>query len=193
MQIAKYQKEKIILTDVDGCLVDWNISFHSWMQSQNHERKMPTARMIEDQYELPMAEVRKLIRTFNDSNEIANLPSFLDANTYIKKLYDLDYRFICITSIGNNDTVKKNRIKNLTSLFGKDAFLDFVFLKTYEPKDEVLKDYKDRGSYWIEDSRSQYLAGLNQGLISFHLTVTPEFDDSVLSWKEIYKKIVEKK
>lgn len=190
MQTAKYQKEKIILTDIDGCVLDWNLSFHDWMKSKNVNRLNNTSAMIEDQYDLPVSEVRSLIREFNNSDNISKLPSFLDAEIYLKKLYNLNYRFICITSIGNTETIKENRIKNLKNLFGNTMFLEFVFLKTYESKETVLLEYCNKGLYWIEDSRSQYEIGRNLGLVSFHLDVLQKNNDSVSSWEEIYKKII---
>ena len=29
-------QEKIILTDIDGCVLDWEFAFHQWMEHHGH-------------------------------------------------------------------------------------------------------------------------------------------------------------
>ena len=82
----KYQK--IILSDVDGVLLDWEWAFNVWMQEHGFE--------LTDgyQYEYDMAtrygiskeQVRKLIRTFNESAAIGFIPVLRDAMYWVKQL-----------------------------------------------------------------------------------------------------------
>jgi len=180
-----YSKEKTILTDVDGCLVDWVTIFHSWMKSNGHCRIKNNASLIEQQYNLTDKQVRMLITEFNKTDNIASLPAFDDSVLYVKKLTELGYKFICITSIGLDTDIKNNRITNLVDLFGKNTFLDFIFLKTHQSKTDILKKYKDAGLYWIEDNIDQYNAGVQVGLKSFYLNK----NSLTNSWKEIYSRI----
>jgi len=190
VQIVKYPKEKIILTDVDGCLVDWNTPFHTWMKENGHDRVLTNATSIEEQYSLPVLETRKLIKEFSNNDVISILQPLNDSKKYVNKLFNLGYRFISISSISLKDSVKNNRIKNLKTLFGNETFIDFVFLNTYESKNEILFQYKDVGKYWIEDNYKQYRAGLDVGLISFYLTETSRDENSLKSWSEIYSRIL---
>lgn len=184
MQIVKYPKEKIILTDVDGCLLDWNTEFHCWMENKGYN-KMTNATMIEDQYNIAVSDVRKFITEFNNSESIQHLPVFLDADYYVEKLKMLGYKFICITSIGTNENIKQNRIKNLQNLFGEKTFLDFVFLATYADKKEILEKYKNIGKYWVEDNYKQFCIGKELGLESFYLNN----ESNTNTWKQIYGEI----
>jgi len=183
--MQKNPKEKIILTDVDGCLVDWNLVFRSWMNSNGYSSIKTNTGLIEDQYSLPTKQVRMLITEFNKTDNIASLPAFDDSVLYVKKLTELGYKFICITSIGLDTDIKNNRITNLVDLFGKNTFLDFIFLKTHQSKTDILKKYKDAGLYWIEDNIDQYNAGVQVGLKSFYLNK----NSLTNSWKEIYSRI----
>ena len=97
--MQKNPKEKTILTDVDGCLVDWNLVFRSWMNSNGYSSIKTNTGLIEDQYSLPTKQVRMLITEFNKTDNIASLPAFDDSVLYVKKLTELGYKFICITSI----------------------------------------------------------------------------------------------
>jgi len=183
--MQKNPKEKTILTDVDGCLVDWNLVFRSWMNSNGYSSIKTNTGLIEDQYSLPTKQVRMLITEFNKTDNIASLPAFDDSVLYVKKLTELGYKFICITSIGLDTDIKNNRITNLIDLFGKNTFLDFIFLKTHQSKTDILKKYKDAGLYWIEDNIDQYNAGVQVGLKSFYLNK----NSLTTSWKEIYSRI----
>lgn len=147
---------------------------------------MANSTMIEDQYNIAVSDIRKLITEFNNSESIRHLPVFLDAEYYVKKLKILGYKFICITSIGTTENIKKNRIKNLQKIFGEKTFLDFVFLSTYADKKEILEKYKNIGKYWIEDNYKQFCAGEELGLESFYLNK----ESSTNTWKQIYNEII---
>ena len=95
---------------------------------------------LESQYDLDQSVVRKHIREFNQSNCIENLVSIEDAVYYMQELKKLNYKFVCITSLSHDNSIQERRLKNFEKLFGKDFFEDIIFLDTYSPKDDMLKN-----------------------------------------------------
>jgi uncharacterized HAD superfamily protein len=81
-------------------------------------------------------------------------------------------------------------------MFGPTVFEKYVYLDTGADKDEVLKQYRDTGCYWIEDKWTNAQAGTNVGLRSLLMTHDHnelyEQDDiiRVENWREIYERIV---
>lgn len=187
--------KKIILTDCDGVLTNWEYAFGVWMESHGHE-------MIENgnfiynvakRYGLTPEEGNKMTRFFNESASIGFLPALRDAEHYVKLLGNLGYRFHCITSLSKDTNAQCLRTKNLQKLFG-DVFEKFIYLDTGEDKDAVLEQYRDTGLYWIEDKPTNAELGLRLGLKSLvmehafnlHYEGNAPF---VKNWKEIYETV----
>ena len=129
----KYQK--IILTDVDGVLLDWEWAFNVWMQEHGfeltdgyqYEYDMAT------RYDISKEQVRKLIRTFNESAAIGFLPVLRDAMYWVKRLHEQHgYTFHAITSLSLNENAGKLREMNLEKMFLKGNPIFFLFEKFYK-------------------------------------------------------------
>lgn len=188
------KNKSIILSDVDGCLVDWENAFSKWMDEQGFKITLNNHKAtynLGDRYGLDHNEKMVLVRTFNESPSIGNLEPHRDAVKYIAKLnLEHGYRFHAITSMSDNKYAQQLRIRNLEKLFGK-VFDEFIFLETGGDKDHVLEAYCDSGLYWIEDKPENCLAGINVGLkglimehgFNMHSNVAPR----IKNWQHFYE------
>jgi hypothetical protein len=190
--------KKLILTDIDGCVLDWEWAFNVWMQEHGFE-EVPGSKLNYDmsvRYGIPREQVVKLIRIFNESAAIGFLPAQRDAMFYVKRLHEEHgFRFHAITSLSLDPNAQKLREMNLHKLFGKTAFERIVCLDTGAHKDEVLEEYEGTGCYWIEDkwenAEAGYKAGLNC-LVLEHGHNMHEYhpDIKILkNWREIFEHI----
>jgi FMN phosphatase YigB (HAD superfamily) len=180
----------IILIDCDGVILDWEDGFHTYMQSLGYFKNNATG-FLESQYDLDCSVVRTHIRNFNQSNSIEDLTTIDNAIHYMQELKKHNYKFICITSFSLDKSIQKRRLKNLKKLFGKDFFEDVIFLDTYKPKDDVLKNYANTGYWWIEDNISNAIVGKSLGLKSILFRNNAEGLLSASTWKDLYWKIIE--
>jgi hypothetical protein len=192
--------KKLILTDADGVLLDWEWAFNVWMQEHGFE-EVPGSKLNYDmsmRYGIPKEQVKKLIRIFNESAAIGFLPALRDAMYYVKRLHEEHgFRFHCITSLSLDPNAQKLREMNLNKLFGTSAFERIVCLDTGADKEEALEEYEGTGCYWLEDkienAEAGYRAGLRSLLVEhghnmhhYHEGIT-----TVKNWKEIYQLITD--
>jgi FMN phosphatase YigB (HAD superfamily) len=92
-------KNKTILTDCDGVLLDWEYAYGSWMHRHGYEVVHEGIYDMSEKYGLVKSESKKLIRMFNESASIRKLPPLRDAIKYVKKLHEEHgYVFHAITS-----------------------------------------------------------------------------------------------
>jgi FMN phosphatase YigB (HAD superfamily) len=188
-------KNKLILTDADGVLFDWEYSFDQWMKRHGYTIKQTGNYLMDVKYGLEKKETKRLIRMFNESAWIRKLPPLRDAIHYVKKLHqEHGYIFHCITSLSNDDYSQHLRTKNLREMFGDTVFEKYVYLDTGADKDEVLVPYKDSGCYWIEDKPENVDVGINLGLdgILVHHVHNQDYMGNahrVRTWKDIYELI----
>ena len=198
---SKYKNlKKLILTDADGVLLDWEWAFNVWMQEHGFE-EVPGSKLNYDmsmRYGIPKEQVKKLIRLFNESAAIGFLPALRDAMYYVKRLHEEHgFRFHCITSLSLDPNAQKLREMNLNKLFGTSAFERIVCLDTGADKEEALEEYEGTGCYWLVDKPENAIAGYRAGLRSllvehghnmhhYHEGIT-----IVKNWKEIYQLITD--
>ena len=190
------KKDKIILTDCDGVVLDWEEGFSIWMEHHGHSKVegYQYVYSIGDRYGLTKEQGNKLVKQFNESAAIGFLPPLRDAQYFVKKLHEQhQYKFICITSLSLDPYAKYLRERNLKKLMG-DAFIDVVCLDTGADKDEILKQYGELypGAYWIEDKPENVdwgiEAGLNGILVEHGHNLDYKGDATVVkNWEQIYK------
>lgn len=191
------ERDKVILTDCDGVLLNWEYAFITWMYRHGYT-EVENGRVfydIGDRYGIPKDEKTRLIKFFNESSAIGFLPPLRDAMYYVDKLHrEHGFIFHCITSLSLEPTAQELRTANLKKLFGETVFEKFIYLDTGADKDKALAPYKDTGYLWLEDKVENAQLGMKLGLDSLliehghnmHITDIP----LMKNWKEVYEYVV---
>jgi len=195
------KKDKIILTDCDGVILDWEEGFSVWMEHHGHEKVEGYQYLynIGQRYGMSSEAGNKLVKQFNESAAIGFLPPLRDAQFFVKKLHEQhQYKFIAITSLSLDPYAKYLRERNLKKLFG-DAFIEVICLDTGADKDTILQEYGENypGNYWIEDKPENVDWGLDAGLKGILVEHGHNMDYNgnatiVKNWEEIYNMITHK-
>ena len=192
-------KEKVILTDCDGVLLDWSYSFTQWMSRHGYEARdgFETNYAMAQRYGIDVQEAKKLIRMFNESASIRKVPPLRDAIKYVRKLHEEHgYVFHLITSMTNDQYAQQLRVKNLIEVFGPSVFEKYVFLDCGADKDEALYKYKDTECWWIEDKIANAEEGLKVGLNPLLMNHDHNRDyegpiEKVYSWRDVYNTVLQ--
>lgn len=188
-------KNKTILTDCDGVLLDWEYAFDAWMCRHGYKVVQEGCYQMDIKYGLERNECKRLIRMFNESAWVRKMPPLRDAIKYVKKLHqEHGYVFHAITSLSNDQYAQHLRTKNLRELFGDSVFETYVYLDTGADKDEALADYEGTGCVWVEDKPENADLGVSLGLDTFlvahdHNSAYTGGATRVKGWKEIYEYI----
>ena len=192
------RKNKVILTDIDGVVLDWEEGFNVWMQHHGHElvEGYQFQYNVGLRYGMTREQGNKLVKQFNESAAIGFLPPLRDAQWYINLLHEKHgYKFIALTSLSLDPYAKELRVRNLKKLMG-DSFMEVICLDTGADKDEILAEYgaKYPGNYWIEDKPENLKAGTNVGLkgilIEHGHNMNEEVDGKIVkNWEELYSYI----
>lgn len=190
---------KLILTDADGVLLDWEWAFRVWMLEHGHTFNNEG----KDQYNLhhhyvgtTKEDIKKLVKIFNESAAIGFLPALRDSVHYVKRLHEEHgYQFRVITSLSLDKNAGKLREMNLRKLFG-DAIESVICLDTGADKDEALAPYQNSGMWWIEDKPANADCGHNLGLKCILVEHGHNMHhacnyDIAKGWKQIYDIILE--
>ena len=192
---------KIILTDADGVLLNWEYAFCTWMEQHDYKqiKNGNWEYDIATRFNITKEEAKAKVKIFNESAAIGFLPALRDAMYYVKRLHEEHgYTFHCITSLSLDPSAYKLRKMNLEKLFGPTAFTKLVCLDTGAEKDEYLDEhYADEEYYWIEDKMENAIAGLQVGLkpiliehgFNMHLSI-PVGMKKCVNWKEVYEHII---
>ena len=190
-------EQKLILTDVDGVLLDWVSGFNNWMDARGWQR-VPDYEYhytIENWYHISHDHAMELVATYNASAAIGFLPSYKDSHKYVKKLNEeFGFRFVAITAFGRDKYAIRLRKMNLEKVFGK-VFDDFVFVDILHSKQDVLNCYEP--AIWLEDKPS----AAEEGKVAGHRTYLFEHGHNghmqttdgitrVHTWKEVYESII---
>ena len=169
--------DRIILTDVDGVLLEWEYHFTQWMLQRNYydaqEQRVYPYKLLPDKqntYEmadrfgLSITEIRKEIREFNKSAWMGTQCPMPDSQTWVKLLAAEGWTFIPITSQTSDIPAQELRKKRLGELFGDHIFKNYHILDTGSDKDSVLAEFHNTGLYFIEDKPKNALTGLKYGV-----------------------------
>jgi len=189
-------RDKVILVDADGVMLDWQYAFTSWMLRHGHKEVRTDVYCMATRYGMTKKEMNFLIRVFNESSAIYNIPPHLDAIKYIKKLHsEQGFIFHCISSLSNEYTAQYLRTKNLKNLFGDTVFEKFIYLDTGADKHEVLKQYENTGCVWVEDKAENADVGISLGLDSLLMYHNFNHDYEgdakvVMNWSNIYDHVM---
>ena len=83
-------KPKLIVTDCDGVLCNWEWAFALWMEEHGHDivPEHSKAYEMDLKYNISKKESMQRIRLFNESAAIGFLPALRDAAYYVKLLHE---------------------------------------------------------------------------------------------------------
>jgi len=158
-------KEKLILTDCDGVLLEWNTAFEAYMVDAGYERIPNTDQHynLSWRFDATFEQVRELVTQFNESPDISQLHPLPGAKETVDRLHKLGFRFICITSLSDDPMAKQYRTHNLMHEFG-NVFDDLICLPVGESKGHILEKWGGSGLFWLEDHFMNAEAGHEVGL-----------------------------
>lgn len=184
--------DKIILTDVDGVLLNWHSMFRRWMSEQGFvEDTESRCYSLAKKYKMEDASMAAMVRQFNKSAAVGFCPPERDAMHYVRRLGERGYKFIAITAMGGDRYSEQLRIQNLERVFGH-VFINHHFVDLNASKDHVLELFHGSEYWWIEDKLSNAEAGLKYGLrpilIRHDHNSHCDSDDILIvdSWKEAF-------
>ena len=199
---------RIILTDVDGVLLEWENHFTKWMVSRGHKLKED----YKSEYDMGKRfifysnvfnedpnYIKLAIREFNKSAWMATQPPMPESQTWVKLLHAEGWTFIPISSQTSDIPAQEIRKRRLEELFGEYAFYNFHILETGQEKDDVLAEFHGTNLWWIEDKWTNALAGLKYGLKPLFIDHPYNREYShpditrVNNWRDIHKIVTGKK
>lgn len=194
---SKYSKDKVILTDCDGVLLDWGHSFFQWMLARGHTPVEGAEKLykIDEVFGMSQNITKPLVRQFNESAWMKDLTPFRDAVKYVRKLHEEHgFVFHCITSMSNDVKACQLRKENLEKIFGKGVFEVLNCLDCGADKDDALEPYRDSELWWIEDKPANADLGVELGLNSILLAHGHNvgYNGSAvraMNWREVYETI----
>ena len=188
---------KRILVDGDGVLLNWEYAFHIWLDHHGHDPVVVDQGLfykVADQYGLEDEKVIRLVKNFNESASIGFLPPLRDAMQCVKALHDdHGYKFHVISSVSDDENVKRLRKLNLEKLFGAETFEHIECLPIGANKKAYLINFVNSGDYWIEDNIQNAEDGQTFGLKSllmehgYNMNYKNPCIPLVKNWEEIYK------
>jgi len=188
--------KKILLTDIDGCVVKWNKAFDTFMTTLGfHKTPNETSYNMAKRYsDVPEDVVLDCLHLFNVSGHICNLEPLPDAVEYLNKFADDGYQIIGITSIGTHELTQHHRNVNINRNF-HHVFSEVIHLETGSHKRDVLTHWKDSGCYWVEDflpnAHDGHLLGLKPIVVTQPWNSDMEVEYPRVSpynaWKSIYE------
>ena len=186
---------QIILTDVDGVLLNWEYAFKCWMEQYGYELKDDNRNYdVSDRYGISYEKGKELVWAFNQSAAIGFLPPLRDAMYYVDLLHRKHgYVFHAITSLSDDTHAAKLREENLAKLFGPTVFEKVLCIGTGADKDAALAPYAGSGLLWVEDKIENAELGDRLGLHSVLMehghNMHYDNDDILVykNWKEIYE------
>lgn len=194
-------KDRIILTDADGVLLDWEWAFRIWMTEHGYEFNEAGKKsyyLTHHYKDTDSNEILRRVTAFNESAAIGFLPALRDSTHYVKRLHEEHgYVFRVITSLSTDKNAAKLREMNLKKIFGT-AIDGVVCIETNAPKDEVLAPYAGTGMFWIEDKPENADTGHRLGLSSLLVEHGHNMNHKcpypiVKNWAEIYHIITKEK
>ena len=200
---------RIILTDVDGVLLEWEHHFTKWMLQNtlfdergaryHPYRLLPDKQntyWMEERFDLSKEKMGEKIREFNRSAWMGTQRPMHESQTWVKLLHAEGWTFIPITSQTSDKPAQELRKKRMGELFGENVFSNYHILGTGADKDSALAEFHGTGLYWVEDKPTNALAGLRYGLKPILIDHPYNRDCNhpdiirVNNWKQIHELLV---
>jgi hypothetical protein len=191
-----YERDRKILADVDGVLLDWESAFDAWMSKEGYTVKVSNIYKQNERYDIGKWESDKLVKKFNECAWIGFLKPLRDSVDVLHKLASEHWHIECITSLSTDHWAGELRRMNLERFFGKGCVRRVRCIDTGADKDEILKEY-EHSYWWIEDKPDNCEAGLRAGhkpILMDH-PYNKDYQNPavkrVQNWQDIYTLITE--
>ena len=184
------EKERKILTDVDGVLLDWESAFTAWMGERGYTPVNPEVYKQSVRYNIEQEFADSLVQTFNESAWMGYLKPLRDSVNVLDQFSASHWHFECITSLSTDHWAGELRRTNLNRWFS-NTVRRVRCIATGADKDDILKEYEP-GHWWIEDKPENCEAGLRAGHkpILIDHPFNQEYNNPdvirVKDWQEIY-------
>ena len=186
----------LILTDIDDTVLTWYREFAKWLFTTKGI-KAPTSEetwALGERLGISEDHADQLVNEFNASGEFFDLKPCRKSEVYLPMLA-VDHKVIGITSGSSNlmdiETTKALRAANIERYL-PNVFSDLIVLPLHGDKKPYLEQYYP--SYWVEDSLSNAVKGLEAGHVVYLMDVphnkTQNSDlRKVRDWADIYDDI----
>ena len=152
-----------ILTDIDGCVLDWFSGFKKYVEKLGVPQKCaePTDWNLDTW--LDHRNISGLVEEYNNTAAFSELNPYQDAINIIPPLYFSEgYDFHAITASSKSNASKNLRMVNLDIRFGWIFGTGKVsFTEPGHSKAEILKAFEP--TIWIEDRPKAALEGVEAG------------------------------
>lgn len=188
---------KVILTDVDEVIFNWQKSFEKWILREG--RYQPTEPLgnywnVEQWLNISDDEGTELIQEFNHMEEFwPDFEPLPRVQENVEILHKEGFKFVAITACATDDWTHSKRWENLQKCFGQ-AFDTLHCVGLWQSKRSTLARY--RSAYWVDDKFNHALDGALEGHKSYLMSYPWNVDSHderlirVSSWDDITKDIL---
>ena len=167
------EKNNLIVTDVDGVLLDYMDSFIAWAKVEHGWEIDPDH--PHDSYDMSSwfkggkttKEFVELITEYNSEGRV--IPPIEGSVKALNRLYEDGHRIIALTSFGGYTGSQEFRREYLKVLFG-DIFDDTIILPLGACKKDKLKELSPK--YFVEDCLAYAEQGSALGIKTFLVRTT---------------------
>jgi FMN phosphatase YigB (HAD superfamily) len=188
---------KIILTDVDEVVLNWDTAFEEWYikTCESFGGTKPTTKLrdsenIEKWLNCSIDTTRKLIEQFNQCKDhFPYLLPYDHAVKWVNRLHREGWGFVAITACTNDTWTHDARRENLERHF-PGVFDTIHLVGLGQPKTKFLERYK--ATWWVDDKPKHAEEGGRIGHKAFLMEQHYNKDfpcrlsKRVTSWEEIY-------
>lgn len=156
----KRTKKPVLLTDVDGVILDWVKTFGEFAVSKGFTLRMesPLTWEMSEWFGATSEQIKSMITEMNSSEIFARIPAFPDAQNVLPQLAE-KYDLVAITSCSNDPLTIQRRVKNLQLVDVR--FKEVHCLNFNETKKTLLSAYPT--TIWVEDRFEGAESGVETG------------------------------
>tara|TARA_B100000989_G_scaffold269533_1_gene225012 strand:- start:211 stop:768 length:558 start_codon:yes stop_codon:yes gene_type:complete len=183
-------RHKILLTDIDGVVLDWQKHFNKYL-----DHYYPGEELFDPTVFAQGERTGKIIKEFNNSAWIGFLEPWKDSVEVLTELNHMGWKIYGCTSMGTDQYANALRKKNIETLM-PDVFTQLEIIPFMQPKGNWLAPWKGSGAVWVEDKWSNAIIGADMGIKTFLMkqSYNSKQDyqgvEKVDNWRQIYNKVI---
>lgn len=181
---------KILLTDIDGVVLDWQAHFNDYL-----DKYYPDQELFDPTVFAQGETTGKIIKEFNNTAWIGFLKPWKDSIEVLTELKNLGWKIYGCTSMGTDQYANALRKKNVENLM-PDVFTQLDIIPFMQPKGNWLSQWRGSGAIWVEDKWSNAILGADMGIKTFLMkqSYNSKHDyagvEKVDNWRQIYNKVI---